>query len=154
MRWTGGFQAGGDDAENTNTQIADLLESFDEQIRAIVERRVGAIAEERVGAIVEERVGAIAQERVGALLGEYNVLLTLKVNEHLAHASNQLDRRSERVVEEMMEKKDGIFQWMKEQRDGLQQTTDLEDAAQTAAFEAQRVAREEQRKALQEGLAE
>lgn len=49
-----GFQAGGDDAEHPNTQIADLLESFDEQIHAIFEKRVGAIVEERVGALLEE----------------------------------------------------------------------------------------------------
>jgi hypothetical protein len=70
-------------------------------------------------------VGAIIQERVGALLGEYNDRLDLKVSELLAHASNQLDSGSETVHEEMTEKKDGIFQWMKEKRDRvLQQTRD------------------------------
>jgi ubiquitin C-terminal hydrolase len=125
-----GFQAGGDDTGHPNNQIANLLESGDRQILALIEKQMGAIVEERVsaivkeqmGAIIEERVDAIVEQRVDALTWKHNDNLALNVDKIIKKVANRLNVGGNEVHQAMKEHRDGLFKEMTEQRDVLSQS--------------------------------
>ena len=122
-----GFQAAGDGPEQPNNLNSDLLGSADEQIHALVEKRVAAI--------IEEQVDAVAQWRVGGLIEKYNDVLALKVNEIIANLNGSSDKLYQAMTEqrdglcqEITQERDELFQWTKEQRDELLHAmTELKD---------------------------